>query len=62
MDGSGESPKEAAGNAEMLLALLSHSEELRKGNRSAEPSVIRCFCGFSVAGLFVYSGCGLSRV
>lgn len=62
MDGSGESPKEAAGNAEMLLALLSHSEELRKGNRSTESSVTRCFCGVCVAGLFVYSGCWLSQV
>lgn len=38
MDGRGErdSPKEAQSNAEMLLALLSHSEELRKGNISHE--------------------------
>lgn len=35
MDGHGErnSPKEAPNNTEMLLAFLSHSEELRKGNR-----------------------------
>lgn len=34
MDGHGDrnTPKEAQNNREMLLALLSHSEELRKGN------------------------------
>lgn len=34
MDGQAErnSPKDAQTNAQMLLALLSHSEELRKGN------------------------------
>lgn len=38
MDGHGErsSPKEAPNNAEMLLALLSHSEELRKGKRDSD--------------------------
>lgn len=35
MDGHAElnSPKEAPNNAEMLFALLAHSEELQKGNR-----------------------------
>lgn len=45
MDGHGErnSPKEAQNNAEMLLALLSHSEELRKGNSSIQDRVYSSF-------------------
>lgn len=46
MDGHGErnSPKEAPNNAEMLLALLAHSEELRKGNRQPKYDQFIRFC------------------